>query len=185
MVVLKTGRSMGEVVFIDKGEMDKAPTAVKEALSGDSGPIPKVALSNADGSKVYGTANHTALKNGLAPALKEAKRAMKADVLPGSSGLKPAEPPATKSPSAGDSAPASDSAPAAEIKITEKNGVKDIAGAPLEQWTSSKGTQITARLTRSSGAKITLVTDQGKAITLNQSDLAPDSFKRFQEIIAQ
>jgi len=183
MVVLKTGRSMGEVVFIDQGEMDKAPTAVKEAFSGDSGPIPKVALSNADGSKVYGTANHSTLKNGLAGAMKDAKKAMKADVTTGS-GLKPAATPA-KSPSAGDTAPTGDSAPAADIKITEKNGVKDITGAPLEQWTSSKGTQITARLTRTSGAKITLVTDQGKTITLNQSDLAPDSFKRFQEIIAQ
>src|SRR5688572_26914533 len=180
MVVLKTGRTMGEVVFVDQGEMDKAPKAVKEALSGDSGPIPKVALSNADGTKVYGTANHTALKNGLAGAMKDAKRAMKADVTTGSSGLKPAETPA-KSPSAS----AGDSAPTDDIKITEKNGVKDITGAPLEQWTSSKGTQVTARLTRTSGAKITLVTDQGKTITLNQSDLAADSFKRLQEIVAR
>ena len=88
---------------------------------------------------------------------------------------------AAKPASAGDSA----TAPVpGDIKITEKSGVKDITGAPLEAWTNSKGTSITARLTRAAGVKVTLVTDQGKTITLNQSDLAADSFTRLQEILS-
>lgn len=177
MVVLKTGRSMGEIVFIDQGEMEKAPAAVREAFSKESGPIPQVALSDASATKVYGTANHSTLKKGLASAMKTAKRALGEDLRNGTAPKAETAKPAT----AGDSA----SAPApGDIKITEKSGVKDISGAPLEAWTNSKGTSITARLTRTSGVKVTLVTDQGKTITLNQSDLAADSFTRLQEILS-
>ena len=77
---------MGELVFVDSkatGDMDKVPDAVKQALSSQSGPIPKVALSDATGSKVYGTASHTELKGGLEKAMKDAKRALKADMAGG------------------------------------------------------------------------------------------------------
>jgi len=178
MVVIKQGRSMGEVVFIDQGEMDKAPAAVREAFGKESGPIPHVALSDASATKVYGTSNHSALKGGLDSALKLAKRAMREDMKNGTAPK--ATETAAKPASAGDSA----AAPLADIKITEKSGVKDVTGAPLEAWTNSKGTSITARLTRTSGVKVTLVTDQGKTVTLNQADLAPDSFTRLQEILS-
>ena len=170
---------MGEVVFIDQGEMDKAPTAVREAFAKESGPIPHVALSDSSATKVYGTSNHTALKGGLDSALKLAKRALRDDLKNGTAPK--ADTAAAKTASAGDSA----TAPApGDIKITEKSGVKDITGAPLEAWKNSKGSSVTARLTRTSGVKVTLVTDQGKTITLNQSDLAPDSFTRLQEILS-
>jgi len=173
---------MGEVVFIDKGEMDKAPSAVREAFSKESGSIPHVALSNASGTKVYGTSNHKALVGGLSMAMRDAKRAMKADVS-GATDSKPAET-STKSPSAGDSA--SDTAPPpGDIKITESKGVKDISGAPLEEWVNSRGTKVIARLTRTTATKVTLQTDKGKTIILNQSELAPDSYKRVQEITSQ
>ena len=42
-----------------------------------------------------------------------------------------------------------------------------------------------AVLTRATGTKVTLQTDKGKLITLNQSELAPESFKRVQEITRQ
>jgi hypothetical protein len=166
---------MGEVVFIDQGEMDKAPTAVREAFSKESGPIPQVALSNPEGTKVYGTSNHTALKGGLDKAMRDAKRAMRDDLS--SNPSKPATTAAAKT------ASASESASSKDIKVTEKNGVKDVAGAPIEDWKSSKGTVITARLSSVSKYKITLVTDKGKTVTVNQSDLAADSFTRLQEII--
>ena len=71
---------MGEVVFIDQGESDKVPSAVREALSKVSGAIPHVALSDSTGTKVYGTSSHAALlKEGLNGALRDAKRAMHDD----------------------------------------------------------------------------------------------------------
>jgi hypothetical protein len=180
MAVIKAGRSMGEVVFIDSQtstEMDQVPTAVKEALSSQSGPIPKVALSNAAGDKVYGTAAHDTLKGGLDKALKDARRAMREDKNPS------AAPAAAKTETP---TKPSDSTPAgpAEVKITEKNGVKDIAGAPLEQWTNTKGTAITAKVTKVTGTKVTLLTDKGKAITIAQADLAKESYDRLQEILS-
>jgi hypothetical protein len=178
---MKTGRSMGEVVFIDKGEMDKVPGAVREAFSKQSGPIPQVALSTADGAKVYGTSNHTALVNGLDKALRDAKRAMRDD-------LKNAKPEAA---AAGDSKPSSSSEPESEsgsesksaIKVTEKNGVKLVAGAPFEQWVSTRGVVIMARLTSVSKTQVTLANDKGKTYTVKQADMSEDSVKRLQEIL--
>ncbi len=181
MMVLKTGRSMGELVFVDStatGDMDKVPAAVKQALSSQSGPIPKVALSDAAGSKVYGTASHTELKGGLDKALKEAKRAQRADLAGTPAPSAVAKPAASAGKEPSDS-PAGSSNPV----VTEKNGSKEVANAPLEQWTNSKGTGITAKLTKVAGTKVTLVTDKGKAITLGQSELAPESFARLQEIL--
>lgn len=169
---------MGEVVFIDQGEMDKAPAAVREALSKETGPIPQVALSDSSGTKVYGTSNHTALKGGLDTALRTAKRAMRDDMKNGTT------PKAAETATRPSSAGAGASAAPADIKVTEKNGVKDITGAPLEAWTNAKGTAVTARLTRLSGVKVTLVTDQGKTVALSQADLAPESFTRLQEILS-
>ena len=173
---------MGELVFVDSntsGDMDKVPDAVKQALSSQSGPIPKVALSDATGSKVYGTASHTELKTGLDKALKDAKRAFKADQAGGTA---PKTAAATKTETAGkeSSTPAGPSDPV----VTDKNGTKEVANAPLEQWTNSKGTSVTAKLTKVAGTKVTLVTDKGKAITLGQADLAPDSYTRLQEILS-
>src|SRR5262245_30648271 len=143
---MKSGRSMGEVVFIDKGEMDKVPSAVREAFSKQTGPIPQVALSNANGEKVYGTSNHTALVGGLDKALRDAKRAMRDD-------LKNAKPDAAAAGGGGgkpskssESEPESGEAKSA-VKVTEKNGVKLVTGAPYEQWVSTKGVVIMARLT--------------------------------------
>lgn len=168
---------MAEVVFIDQGEMDKVPTAVREAFAKESGPIPHVALSDSSGTKVYGTSNHTVLKNGLDKALRTARRAMRDDMKNGTS-PKTADT-AAKPSSSGSSATDS----TGDTKVTVKNGVKEITGAPMEEWTSSKGTLITARITRFSGFKITLVTNQAKTLTLNQTDLSEDSLKRLQEII--
>ena len=182
MVVLKTGRSMGELVFVDTkttGDMDKVPDAVKQALSSQSGPIPKVALSDAAGTKVYGTASHTELKGGLEKALKEAKRAFKADQQGAGTAPKTATAAKTETPGKESSTPAGPSEPV----VTDKNGTKEVANAPLEQWTNSKGTSITAKLTKVAGTKVTLVTDKGKAVTLGQADLAPDSYTRLQEIL--
>lgn len=173
---------MGELVFVDSkatGDMDKVPDAVKQALSSQSGPIPKVALSDATGSKVYGTASHTELKGGLEKAMKDAKRALKADMA-GGTAPKPAA--ASKTEPAADKE-SSTPATASDPVVTEKNGVKDVANAPLEQWTNSKGTSITAKLTKVAGTKVTLVSDKGKAITLGQADLAPESYTRLQEIL--
>jgi hypothetical protein len=179
MAVIKAGRSMGEVVFIDSQtstEMDQVPAAVKEALSNQSGPIPKVALSNAAGDKVYGTAAHDTLKGGLDKALKDARRAMREDKNPST------VPAAAKTESKTEPSASAPAGPA-ELKITEKNGVKDIAGAPFEQWTNTKGTAITARVTKVTGTKVTLLTDKGKAITIAQADLAKESYDRLQEIL--
>ena len=173
---------MGELVFVDSkttGDMDKVPDAVKQALSSQSGPIPKVALSDATGSKVYGTASHTELKGGLDKALKDAKRALRAD-LQGGTAPKPAAAAKTEPPA--DKESTTDSGPSDPV-VTEKNGAKEVANAPLEQWTNSKGTSITAKLTKVAGTKVTLVTDKGKAITLGQADLAPESYTRLQEIL--
>src|SRR5688572_26920356 len=128
MVVLKTGRSMGEMVFIDTettGDMDKVPDAVKQALNGQDGPIPKVALSDATGSKVYGTASHTELKGGLAAALKNAKRAMRDDQNPKGGVAPKTAAPAAKS---GSTESAAESAPAAigDPVVTVKNGAKEV-----------------------------------------------------------
>lgn len=183
MVVLKTGRSMGEMVFIDSdttGDMDKVPDAVKQALSSQSGPIPKVALSDATGTKVYGTASHTELKKGLANALKLAKRAQREDAK-GETASKSAAAASAKTESSGTSESKTESS--SDPVITEKNGTKEVAGAPFEQWTSSKGTSITARLSKVAGTKVTFLTDKGKAITLAQADLAPASYQRLQEIL--
>jgi len=170
---------MGEVVFIDKGEMDKVPTAVREAFSRESGPIPQVALSDPGGTKVYGTSNHTALVGGLEKAMRTAKRAMRDDLSPA-----PAKPAASASKPSSSSESDSGSESKPQIKVTEKNGVKQITGAPFEQWVSSKGVVIMARLTSVSKGKVTLATDKGKAFTVNQADLAEDSVKRLQEIIS-
>ena len=171
---------MGEVVFIDSQtstEMDSVPAAVKEALSKQSGSLPKVALSNALGDKVYGTAAHDTLKGGLDKALKEARRALRED----KNGTAPAAAPAAKTEPKAES---SDAAPAAsEIKVTDNKGVKDITGAPLEQWTNTKGTSLTAKVTKVAGTKITLLTDKGKAITIAQADLTKESYDRLQEIL--
>lgn len=169
---------MGEVVFIDKGEMDKVPTAVREAFSRESGAIPQVALSDAGGTKVYGTANHEKLVGGLDKAMRTAKRALRDDV----SGT-PAKPATADSKSASDSESESGSESKSAIKVTEKNGVKQITGAPFEQWVSSKGVVIMARLTSVSKTKVTLANDKGKTFAVNQADLAEDSVKRLQEII--
>ena len=161
--------------------MDKAPEAVREAFAKESGSIPHAALSDANGTKVYGTANHKALIAGVDKALKDAKRAFRAD----QSG---APAPATKpAPADSKDAPAKDAAPAgpAEVKVTEKNGEKTVAGAPLEEWKNAKGTAIVARLTRVTKTKATLVTDKGKTITINQSELAPESLTRMQEILSE
>jgi hypothetical protein len=175
MAVIKQGRGMGEVVFVDSGtsDMDSLPDAVKQAFSSESGNLPKVALSNASGDKVYGTSSHKALLGGLDKALRDAKRAMKADTTPGAAPAKPAAAAAGKTPAASD------------IKVTDKGGSKEITGAPVEEWVSSKGTKLSARLTRVAGAKLTFVTDANKTITVNQTDLAPESFQRLQEIIAK
>ena len=170
---------MGEVVFIDSqatGDMDKVPAAVKEALSKQSGALPQVALSDAAGTKVYGTAAHEQLKGGLDKALRDAKKAMKSD----QSGTPVAKPAATARPAA---STGNNPEPAGDPKVTEKNGTKEVANAPLEQWTSSKGTSVTARLTKVVGVKVTLVTDAGKTVTLGQADLAPASYERLQEIL--
>jgi hypothetical protein len=169
---------MGEVVFVDNGETDKVPAAVREALNKESGAIPKVALSNATGDKVYGTASHKALVGGLDKALRDAKRAMRDDAKG-----------AAPKPATADSktAPASDSeTPAApgDIKVTaDKNGEKNVTGAPLEQWKNSKGTAVIAKVTRVSKTKLTLLTDKGKTVTINQADLAAESYSRLQEIL--
>ena len=179
-MVLKTGRSLGEIVFVDTqatGEMDNVPTAVKDALSRQGGPIPKVALSNASGDKVYGTASHTELKGGLDKAMKDAKRAMRED----KNGTPPAAKPATVAKSDDKSSAAEPAS--TEMKVTDKNGVKEITGAPLEQWTNAKGTALTAKVTRVTGTKVTLLTDKGKSITIAQVELAKESFDRLQEII--
>ena len=178
MTVMKTGRSMGEVVFIDQGEMEKAPEAVREAFAKESGPIPQVALSDANGTKVYGTANHKALVGGLDKALKDAKRAMRADTA--GAPAKPAPAPA------GGDKPASGEAAAptpGDIKITDKDGGKAVSGAPLESWKNTKGTAMVARVTHVTKTKVTLVTDKGRTVTVNQVDLAPESFERLQEIL--
>jgi hypothetical protein len=166
---------MGEVVFIDKGEMEQVPEAVREAFSKESGSIPHVALSDANGTKVYGTANHKALVGGLDKALKEAKRAMRADT----SGA-PAKPAAN----ATEKPAVAESAGSGAIKLTDKNGGKEVTGAPLEEWKSAKGTALTARVTHVSKTKVTFVTDKGKSVTINQSELAPESFTRLQEIVS-
>jgi hypothetical protein len=180
---MKQGRSMGEIVFIDSAtssEMENVPAAVKEALSKQGGPIPKVALSNASGDKVYGTASHTELKGGLDKALKDARRAMREDKS-GASSTAAAKPAAGKTESK-ESESSAPSAPA-ELKVTDNKGVKDITGAPLEQWTNTKGTSLTAKVTKVTGTKVTLVTDKGKAITIAQADLAKESYDRLQEIL--
>jgi len=172
---------MGEVVFVDSqttGDMDKVPEQVRSALGRESGSLPIVALSNADGSKVYGTASHDALLGGLDKALRDAKRAMRDDQKGN-----PSTTAATKPKASSDAAEESASVKPADIKITEKNGAKDITGAPLEQWTSSKGSSVVARVTKVAGAKVTLLTDKGKSVTLGQADLAPASFERLQEIL--
>lgn len=174
---------MGELVFVDQnttGDMEKVPDAVRQALSSQAGPIPKVALSDATGGKVYGTASHTELKGGLEKALKDAKRALRADLQGGTTPKAAAG--ARTEPSDGkeSSTPTGPSDPV----ITEKNGTKDVANAPLEQWTNSKGTSITAKLTKVTGSKVTLVTDKGKAVTLPQAELAPESYTRLQEILS-
>jgi hypothetical protein len=176
---------MGELVFIDTettGDMEKVPEAVKQALNSQSGPIPKVALSDATGSKVYGTASHTELKGGLDKALKLAKRAQREDAKNGTA-AKPSTAPG-KSESAETTESKDKDASVSEPVVTEKNGVKEVAGAPLEQWTSSKGASITARVTKVAGAKVTLLTDKGKSITVGQADLAPESYQRLQEILS-
>jgi hypothetical protein len=179
---------MGELVFIDStatGDMDKVPEAVKTALNGQEGPIPKVALSDATGAKVYGTASHTELKGGLATAMKAAKRALLADQKAGTAPK--AEAATAKSDSSSteseSGASSSSSSSPGNPVVTEKNGAKEITGAPLEQWTSSKGSSVTARLTKVTGTKVTFVTDKGRTITLGQAELAPASYQRVQEIL--
>jgi len=179
MAVIKAGRSMGEVVFIDSQtstEMDQVPSAVKEALNSQSGALPKVALSNAAGDKVYGTAAHDTLKGGLDKALKDARRAMREDK---GGSTAPAESKTEAKAESSDSAAAGP----AEIKVTDNKGVKDVTGAPFEQWTNTKGTAITAKVTKVTGTKVTLLTDKGKAITIAQADLAKESYDRLQEIL--
>jgi len=179
---MKQGRSMGEIVFIDSGtssELDSVPAAVKEAIIKQGGPLPRVALSNASGDKVYGTACHTELKGGLDKALKEARRAMREDKS-GSSSTAAAKPADTKPASGAESA---DPSSPGELKVTDNKGGKEVTGAPLESWTSTKGTSITAKVTKVTGTKVTLVTDKGKTITIAQADLAKESCDRLKEII--
>ena len=98
------------------------------------------------------------------------------------SGTTPAAAPAAKTEPKADS---SDAAPAAsEIKVTDNKGVKDITGAPLEQWTNTKGTSLTAKVTKVTGTKVTMLTDKGKAITIAQADLTKESYDRLQEILS-
>ncbi len=178
MAVIKAGRSMGEVVFIDSQastEMDQVPAAVREALNSQSGSIPRVALSNAAGDKVYGTAAHDTLKGGLSNALKDARRAMREDKNPS------AAPATAKTEPRPDS---SGSSGPAEIKVTGNKDARDVAGAPFEQWTNTKGTSITAKVTKVTSTKVTLLTDKGKAITIAQAELAKESYDRLQEILS-
>jgi hypothetical protein len=81
------------------------------------------------------------------------------------------------------SATAGGSAPPDGIRVVEKSGAKEVTGAPLEKWTSSKGTQITARLTRVSGNLFTLVNDKGKTITVTERDLNAVSLDRVHKIL--
>lgn len=175
---------MGEVVFIDSkttGDMDKVPEAVKTALRNQSGSLPQVALSDSTGAKVYGTASHAELKGGLDKALKDAKRAMREDQRNGTAPAAGAAPAAK--PNGSETPAESSSAGPGETKVVDNKGTKEITGAPLEQWTSSKGSSVTARITKVAGPKVTLVTDKGKTITLGQADLAPASYERLQEIL--
>jgi hypothetical protein len=173
---------MGEVVFVDQGELDKIPSAVRDALSKESGAIPHVALSDGAGTKVYGTSSHaTLLKEGLSGALRQAKRAMRDDQR--TAGTPAPEVKSASDPEPAPSSTASGSAPPDGIRVVEKSGAKEVTGAPLEKWTSSKGTQITARLTRVSGNLFTLVNDKGKTITVTERDLNAVSAERVHEIL--
>jgi hypothetical protein len=168
VAVLKEGRSIGEVVFIDSGnsEMSNAPKAVQEAMSG-KGSLPVVALSNATGDKVYGAFGYDELKTfQFARLFKDAKKAMKEDAAAAaapataSSGAKPADKPADK-PSGGSS--------------SEDAGAKSIATAPVEEWVSVSGSKIKARLTKVWGDQVTLTTEAGKTLQLTKYQLSKES----------
>jgi hypothetical protein len=182
LTVLKDGSSMGEVVFVDQGESGGVPAAVREALNKSSGSIPRVALSDGTATKVYGTSDHAVLvKAGLTGALRDAKRAMRDDQKNGP-GPKTAAGTGADADSSS-AAPAGGAPPSPGIKVTEKNGVKIVAGAPIEKWTSFKGTSIMARVTQVSGYQVTMVSDKGKTLTLDKTYLTTDGVARLEKIL--
>jgi hypothetical protein len=183
LTVLKDGRSLGEVVFVDQGESGQVPLAVRDALTKSSGSLPRVALSDSSGIKVYGTSDHAALlKEGLDGAMRNAKRAMRDDQKNGPAPKSAAgtESDVASSPVVSSTTPP---APSGSIKVVDKNGAKEILGAPLEKWTSYKGSTITARVIKVSAYQITMVSDAGKTLTLDKTYLSTDSTARLERIL--
>lgn len=168
MAVLKEVRSIGEVVFIDSGESDKAPESVRSQLTGS---IPIVVIADPKGEKVYGRFDHSTLKTkDFSSIFRKAKKDLREDLKNGT-GIAASEPRSGESgePSSGAGTPPSGLKP---------QGGSKFANLPYEKWESLKGATIEAKIEDVRGEEVTFKTRDGRTIKINQLQLAGDSLRR-------
>jgi hypothetical protein len=167
VAVLKEVRSIGEVVFVDRGESDKVPESVRSQLSGS---IPVVVIVDPKAEKVYGRYDHAILKTrDFNSIFRQAKKELREDLK--NAGATTAGP-----------ASAADSETPASGTTGKAAGPTRYADLPFETWESLQGTTIEAKVEDIRGDEVTLRTRDGRRITLKQIQLSSPSLKRLREI---
>jgi hypothetical protein len=167
LALCKDGRSIGEVVLIDSksDQLSQAPKAVQEKFRSLSGPIPHAVITDAAAETAFGGYTHKELSSkNFNSIFREAKRALRDSI-----GKTPTIPNSSDDvvPSAG------------------SDGPKSIANAPLETWTSSKGTRIEARITKIDPSTVTLVAKDGRVYPVKLEQLSAESRKLAEKYAAR
>ena len=138
-------------------QLGKAPKAVQEKFRSLSGPIPHAVITDASAETAFGGYTHKELSSkNFNSIFREAKRALRDSV-----GKTP--PPNSSSDD--------------ELPSAASDGPKSIANAPLETWTSSKGTRLEAKITKIDPASVTLITKDGRVFPVKLDQLSAESRK--------
>jgi len=168
MAVAKKIKTMFTPVYVDvKTEMGQLPNHIAQAARKGTGGYPYVVLTDAAMNKVYGSYGNSQMKSlKFSRIFKEAKKKAKADIENNTFATY-----TETRKSASDETEDTASALDPEIVTIENPSV--------ETWTSSKGSEIKAKLTSvEDEATFVFVTEKGKTLRVTADKLSSGSVKK-------
>jgi hypothetical protein len=182
---MKELRSKAVIVLVNSktGDFEKMPRPVREALAKPEmgSLIPRMSVFDKDSESLIGSLAYKQLSD--KKAFRALENAMK-DYADGAKIAKGEDPPEeTKSPGNDPE----ESTPSTSSPASGSTTLKDVAisDGALYEWTSTKGTKLTARATRYAGGKLTLVRENGTSIKVTLDQLDDESRKIAEELIAE
>ena len=171
MTACKDNRSTGKIVIVDttKGDLQQLPKNIQDSFGAKGNFWPKMVITDPAMSKIYGAYSYTELKpQEYRKLFRDAVRDFKKDAKAG-----------TLTPAGGN--PAEDDASSDEKDTDAKEPLTAFEPTDYEEWQSSKGTTIEARLIAiDEEGRFVFENRQGRKIPVKPTQLDEPSRRRAQ-----